>query len=234
VSLHQRALVKLLNKIKLFDGSQLEYMTVIATLKENEVCNGFIHWHTIPVQALYVVRRYPIFINSYVLKNENYDNGDCNRKRSIFAKYEDIARDIAQMATALNMRLPRNYVGGFKTFSALKNAHDQFVYRFNQQEIERVSHIEFPICPLKNTDNYIQLTTARELMMEGKTMHHCVGGYIEQAEKGECYFYQALEPERGTIKLIYQNKKFSIDEFKLACNKSPSEESWFAVKQWLS
>ena len=48
------------------------------------------------------------------------------------------------------------------------------------------------------------------------------------------YFYQVLEPERGTLQVSIRRNKVTIKQFKLACNREPSEDSWFAVKQWVS
>lgn len=64
-------------------------------------------------------------------------------------------------------------------------------------------------------------------------MHHCVGGYTHQAKSGQYYFYKILSPERGTIQISVKNNKVSIIQFKLACNKKPSEESLLNVRQLL-
>jgi hypothetical protein len=70
--------------------------------------------------------------------------------------------------------------------------------------------------------------------MEGRLMHHCVGGYVQQAQSGCSFFYKVLKPQRGTLQLSITGEKVIIDQFKLACNEMLSEKSQFSVRQWLT
>jgi len=113
--------------------------------------------------------------------------------------------------------------------------HDQLVDRINKDPIMSTEYkIRFPDSPIKDSERIIQIKNLYELKSEGRKMCHCVGGYVERAQKGDSYFYKVLEPERGTLQITIRGKNFSITQFKLKSNAKPSEVSWKMVKQWLS
>ena len=94
-------------------------------------------------------------------------------------------------------------------------------------------NIIFPTSPLPNSEHIEQIMCSYDLISEGISMHHCVGGYIKQAEQGQSFFYKVYKPERGTVQLSIVGNKVKIEAFKLACNESPTEESQFAIRQWI-
>ena len=78
-----------------------------------------------------------------------------------------------------------------------------------------------------------QLKSSYELVNEGKKMHHCVGSYIKEAEEGRSFFYKVTAPERCTLQIIVRGSQVYINGFKLACNKDPSEESSWEIRNWI-
>jgi hypothetical protein len=50
-----------------------------------------------------------------------------------------------------------------------------------------------------NGFKFIQLTTPEELVHEGKTMHHCVGGYSSRCISGESIIFSMRRGDRGYI-----------------------------------
>jgi hypothetical protein len=65
----------------------------------------------------------------------------------------------------------------------------------------------YPAAKLHNGYEILPLTTAADLYLEGRTMHHCVGTYVEPVKRGGVYVYSIREhgqrhrrtdpPERG-------------------------------------
>jgi hypothetical protein len=72
------------------------------------------------------------------------------------------------------------------------------------------------------------------LKNEGQFMHNCVSSYSYLLkERSSNFLYQTFNPQRGTLQVELKNKKFHIIQFKLVCNRQPSKEAFFAVRQWL-
>ena len=162
------------------------------------------------------------------------ENQSSIRQIRRFSEMNDIISDINDMADVMEIELPENYFCLFKNKNDLERAHDRLLRRFNVSEkvIEKEIVI-FPDCPIGDKENLKQIKSSYELAKEGRDMHHCVGGYIRQAQTGQYYFYKVLAPERGTIQISVKGNKVFIDQFKLACNKKPSEESLFNIRQLL-
>lgn len=93
-----------------------------------------------------------------------------------------------------------------------------------------VEKICLPICPLGDSENFIQIKNNFELLIEGNDMSHCVGCYVNTALAGNgSYFYKVLAPERGTAYIRYIDDDCSLVDFKLSNNKQPAPSSYQAL-----
>jgi hypothetical protein len=114
----------------------------------------------------------------------------------------------------------------------LHGFHNRLVDEMSRAEID--TQVKFPPPPLKGTDAIIPITTARELVEEGRLQHHCVGSYITQvAWYKKIYVYRIVHPERATLAVIRRRGAWRIHELRLACNETPSLETYHAVMGWL-
>ncbi len=231
-----KKLVRFISKIKLYEGNQNEYKLIQTCLSNHGLINSFSHWKIIPVQALIVVSHFPNLVKTSLLDELIDDQQSLIKQKVLFSRIATIVEDIDNMAEMMEVTFPATYYLAFRTKQEVERAHDQLVARFNLSDKVSLKGVTtFPACPLGTIlgqdDELIQITNSFELSTEGREMHHCVGGYVRQAGKGECYFFKVLSPERGTLQLGIRDDKFSILQFKLACNKTPSEASWFHAKQ---
>ena len=65
-------------------------------------------------------------------------------------------------------------------------------------------------------------------------MHHCAGGYVRRAARGECFFYRVLAPERATLAIERSPRGWRILDLKAACNRKPSAATLRTVQGWLA
>ncbi len=226
--------VRFISKILLYDGNQYEFRLIKECVQNTEIVKSFTHWKSISVHALAIVRQYPVFLNTQLLRLFVNDPQSIISQLREFGEMNTTIEDIQDMAATMEVTLPENYHHLFKSKQELDRAHDRMVIRFNASEKVRAKTIvTFPECLIGDKEDLIQIKDSFELATEGRYMHHCVGGYVRQAKHGQYYFYKVLSPERGTVQITVKDKKVSIVQFKLACNKKPSEESWLNIKQLL-
>ena len=87
-----------------------------------------------------------------------------------------------------------------------------------------------PIAP--GTETIEPVTGLVGLFIEGEDMDNCIFNYSEIVKESEVTIYRVLFPQRGTLLLCSDSDGYTIEEFKLANNDEPSEESWNAVRFW--
>lgn len=86
--------------------------------------------------------------------------------------------------------------------------------------------------PVSGTLDIEAIKNGEELSLEGRKMGHCISSYCVSIYAGNNYVYRVLRPERGTLLLANKDGYWSIEEFRLAKNKSPRKESWDCVRNW--
>jgi len=230
----RKPIVRFLDKIKLFEANEQEYRLIKKSIIDENIIKAFSHWKVIPIQALAVVNKYPGFLNTKLLSCLVDDSKEIAIQIRPFGVMNIIMSDIREMADIMEVNLPENYFQRFTHKNDMDVAHDRIVERFNVSEKVREKEIViFPDCPIGDKETLKQIKNSFDLTKEGRDMHHCVGGYIRPARTGQYYFYKVLAPERGTMQISVKDNKVSIIQFKLACNKQPSEETLFNVRQLL-
>lgn len=228
------ATARFINKIMLTHGDKGEYRLVREVLADRDVVSAFFHWGTIPVQALAVIKKCPGFLGSNLLKSLANSEESPYRQTMLFSNLDRTMQDIRQMAGVIGAGLPASYFNNISSLEGLEQAHLRMIRRFNNSgKLTKMDVVEFPVSPLGDKEGLVQIKDSHELIAEGKLMHHCVGGYQGQAEKGQCYFYRVMSPERGTLQIRFIGGKPSIIQFRLACNKKPSGASLARVMQLL-
>lgn len=68
--------------------------------------------------------------------------------------------------------------------------------------------IPFPRAPYAGNDKLVAIDSAKKLKSEGKSMQHCVGGYISSVARGETYFYHWQGDETLPTPLTVQLEPF--------------------------
>ncbi|MBF0266194.1 MAG: PcfJ domain-containing protein [Gammaproteobacteria bacterium] len=227
--------IKYINKLQLRNGDSQEYHVIKNIISNDEFIVRFAHWSILPIQVIVTALKFPEIVEHYLYKRFVSTEQDIHWNIANFSKVNKLIRDIKQMVEVLEITLPNDYFHLFNSKEQLKEAHDNLVIQLNHSEkINKLSNVDFPTCPLGEDENFIQIKNSVALAYEGKEMRHCVASYVNQAKNGQDYFYQIFAPERGTLQLRLKGNKVEIMQFKLVCNQEPSDDSWFAVKNWIS
>ena len=111
-------------------------------------------------------------------------------------------------------------------YEKLKSIIDGEVKRLNVKLIQTLDLTKFKF------NSYIEeLSTPLQLQVEGKKMHHCVGGYSNHIERGQSRIFH-IETERGTkstleVSVSENSKKynFGINQHKNVSNAAPDKEN---------
>ena len=145
------------------------------------------------------------------------------RDLSSHARFFDDALNVARVVGIVDAEIALNRC---TDFSAVRRLHDRWTDRLNQCQalvVEGKQH--FPPPPFEGTEAIHPITTREDLQAEGKLMHHCVSIYDMRIEKGECYIYRILEPERATIELRFRGQQVRLGQVCLAYNARPAQET---------
>jgi len=219
----------------LLNGDQYEYHLIKKCCSNTDMIRFFSHWKKIPVHALILLIKYPILIRTSLLYGLLDLQLTLSQQQSVFFSISHTMKDIERMAYMMKIKLSKHYYKSLNTIHKVNRAHDRLIDRLNESNLAHNSNtLFFPICPLADTDNIIQIKNSVELANEGRSMHHCVAAHGPFLLEGNHYIYKVINPERGTLRIALKGNKYNISQFKLVCNGTPSLNSFKIVHQWLS
>jgi len=125
-----------------------------------------------------------------------------------------IFRDTCDMSRTLGIRLRINKI---KRANDLQQLHDRFSF-FQQRDLEvRHDYARYTFLPFASPEKeydgfrFIQLTTPDALLEEGRTMHHCVGGYSPNCLEGNSLIYSMFKG-RSWITIEISGRDYSIQQ----------------------
>lgn len=144
-----------------------------------------------------------------------------------------LLQDSLNMARLLRVgqgRLPH-----VKSLVRLAEFHDSLVEDVGHARLQDIE-IAFPPPPVKGTDTIIPLTTARDLVSEGREQRNCVASYIDRvAIQRRIYIYRTIPPlDRCTLSIMKRGNRWTLCELKRTCNMPPTETTRHAVLRWLA
>jgi hypothetical protein len=225
--------VRFLKKISLsnFFNRQLNYI-------QHYIYDGRAHdfrnWQEIPYHALEILKNQRDLVSCEFIKRLAI--GDHNTSEAVIPHKSVIItliNDTLRMGRNLGIADPMHIINKCDTIAALHRLHDKWVKKFNNREIFYRSRIQFPEPPIPGNAAIQPIRNEGELLLEGRRMHHCVGGHNGRIHQGISYIYQVFEPERATVEIIGRGLAVRMGQFMMACNKRPSAESHLKVHQWI-
>lgn len=95
-----------------------------------------------------------------------------------------------------------------KTFKSLKTPVE-LEHKLIQLVEKFAEMVPFPRPPYAENNKLLAIDSAKKLKSEGKSMQHCVGGYISAVARGETYFYHWQGDENLSTPLTIQLKPYS-------------------------
>jgi len=90
----------------------------------------------------------------------------------------------------------------------------------------------------KRTSSYYieELTTAKDLVDEGKKLHHCVASYSGSCKKGYCSIWSFYKEEFGSVKKLITLEirgGLNLVQSRGKANRLPNDSEWFHIEKWL-
>ncbi len=144
--------------------------------------------------------------------------------------------DIIRMQTTLSvLNIPARNVF-FRTIGEIYEVHDEMVDLMMKVSTGKECQYGAGLLPdVKNDDLHLEgITDFRNLLLEGKTMHHCIASYHDQLKRSEGYHVaKMILPERLTILYRQDKKRCKLIEVKGKCNTNPREESLQIIRNWI-
>lgn len=141
-------------------------------------------------------------------------------------------RDTLGIGRQLNQPNIQQRVNNCETIAELNVIHDQLVTLINQHLKQKNTNVTYRTAPLASSDTIQHIESFAELVNEGATMAHCIGGYHARIMQGNYFAFRVLAPERATLGMHYVGDKLKIDQLRLKRNGRPSKETEDAVYWW--
>jgi hypothetical protein len=119
----------------------------------------------------------------------------------------------------------------------LSGLHEEWTRRLNNEELDTLVKKygeKLPPPPLPGAEDIQPVDSVRELLLEGRLMRHCVGGYIDKVRSGKCYIYRITAPERATLEILRDEAGAWVQgQLKSYYNSSPSKDVFRLTREWL-
>lgn len=229
-----KSLVKLLEALPL-KGTRFEYNSILFVIQHQTIQAVLRHApKSVLLKAGYLERAQSI------LGHRWFRNAVLDEEVALSHEYVshcvELADDTVKLGKSLGFADARLTVARCPDFARLFSLHKRWVEKLNSREMEELACVDFGPPPLEGNSAVIPITNAWALAMEGKEMAHCVASYTESVLDGQCYIYQVLKPERGTLEIGIREeggeKRLFLKQFKLRANQWPNRDAWSLVKDW--
>lgn len=153
-------------------------------------------------------------------------------------KLDIFVRDTTNLGCQLGIADADKLIAACTGWRMLLGLHEAWTKRLNNAQLDAMVQEygeEFPPPPLPGMDGIHAIDSVRELLLEGRIMHNCVGAYINTVRDGTCYIYRVTEPERATLAIRPgASAPWVLAELKSYCNSRPGMDVVRRVQEWLS
>lgn len=234
--IEQRAALRWLARVSVNEGSQQEHELLVNALRAGLHQTRWAYEASIPMHWIRGALAYLEVSNSRAFHAlcRQYPN----EPQQFLRDLDEQARfwsDALQVAKRVNIPDAEVALNRCTDFSGVRRLHDRWTDRLNQSLAQVVEGATaFPPAPLPGTTDIHPISSLEDLQAEGRLMHHCVSVYEHKIQRGGCYVYRILRPERATIELELHGKLMRVGHLSLAYNATPSQATVDAVNHWLS
>jgi hypothetical protein len=148
-------------------------------------------------------------LDSYIKTYKRLEKGDI----LIASLHWHTWHDMYNMANQLGIRLRPNQL---KSVNEIIHTHDKLSSIINRDKrlLRKYDNIIFKefINPDKEYSGFkfIQMRTAKDLIHEGTTMHHCVGGYADRCTEGRSIIFSMRKNEKSYVTIEIDPLNFDI------------------------
>ena len=229
-----KSALKILRKIEPLKGSKEELRLVRTIIQSEELRRPLVHLPSVSVCGLAVLECLPQFSGSQLLQaifSQQFVR--LNDGLISISESKPIWDDALYLAQLLEIGDANLALKRCSSLEDIQRLHDRWMNRLNSRSHLLVNgNKAFPPPPLPGNADIHPIQSEEDLYLEGRLMHHCIAAYARRVHIGQCYIYRVMQPERGTLELQCRNSAYTIGQFNLARNGSPSQGSWEIVQEW--
>jgi hypothetical protein len=234
-----KALIRLLSRIPPPTSIHpYQHRALTAILAREEASSLFLRKQNVDWGLIAFIRYHFERISDTMFRSIIMHENDSRAMAKAIGKLVTIARDTTNLGLQLGIADAPGLVAACADWRGLQGLHDAWTKRLNSMEVEALvrKHGEkLPPPPLPGAEGIEPIDSVRELFLEGKLMHHCVGGYIDDVLSGQRYIYRVTGPERATLE-IQKNKAgaWEVGQVKTRYNGAPGDEVAKRAREWFS
>lgn len=220
------AFLKILSKLQqdTFNALDYEFLTNVNWTRSLKLLS---HVELVDIRLIRFLSKFPVYNEASFLYQYQLNWS--------WMRVEMLIRDTQSMGEQLAVLNIAERIMRCKTLQALSALHEQMIKQLNERKMQSIPQYTFPPPPLPDSASIQAIQDNHALMQEGRSQHHCVASYERAIQAGEYYVYKVLTPERATLGLrIKKDSQIVIDQFLLACNASPSPETYDHINEWLN
>jgi len=236
------ACLNFLSKVHLYQGNLEEFIIIENALNNLDLTTILTlnHWEIIPVIALESVNQCPLLAVSKLYQKEICSISPTMTSSQVIHIRNDIFslfRDTVDLGSSIEINNLSKIMKRITNKPALVRLHDKWLEKSYHNRFVLGDDADKVLAdpPISGTDSILPIMTKKELLEEGKEMHHCVYSYIPYIQRKEVFIYKMIKPERCTIELLLMdNKIISIGQVYTYCNKKVSEETKALINDWVN
>ena len=139
---------------------------------------------------------------------------------------------IADTLRGWRLLRPRAALPVFDRMSQITQLHEQVIEELKDYKSTIVT--DFPMPPVAGSEFIVPLLNVVDLVAEGRAQHNCVASYARLARSGRVALYRVLVPDRATLSLTRDERRWRISELKGVCNRQVSPHTYEMVRRWLT
>jgi len=224
---HTPAAVKLLSHLNFDTFCIKKFWKIQETLKLTDYAK-FNYHKNLDYKTFLLLIRFPVLLGSRLMLN--------SEEREWNFSTQSTMTDILNMGVNLRAESETHQrIKRCKNKYDLETLHDRLIQTLNHQSIKDLPSHNFPAPPFLETEHIKPICGSYDLAFEGQKLRHCIRSYEPQIMKGKYYAYQIHYPERATIGIHLHNQDAPvIDQIKLICNRSVSQETQKTIEEWLA
>jgi hypothetical protein len=231
------ALIRLLAKVPI-SATHMDKRILNAILLREEASTLLRHKANVDWQLLELIVNQGDKISNPLVRSIIMSNMEQPAMAATLDKMDSIVRDTMHLGQQLGIADAAGLVATCTDWRMLWGLHEAWTKRLNSVQLDatvRKYGETLPPPPLPGTDAIQPIDSVRELLLEGRIMHHCVGSYIDDVRSGTYYVYRVMEPERATLAIWREASGIWVQgELKSYCDKKPGMAVDRQVQEWLT
>lgn len=148
----------------------------------------------------------------------------------------DMWRDMFDMANDMHMRLRPNK---FNSMEEIREVHNKLAgfQRRNVREQIKYDNAVFEKFDIPDKEyegfQFVQLKSAKDLVHEGTTMHHCVGGYSRHCVSGRSIIFSMRKDDRSYVTIELCGDTYAIrQQYTIHDNLVTSAKALGIIGRW--